>query len=243
MYFKTILEVLHGDNLNAILSVINKSVYVADLIENNIEAIHTGVTFRTNKSTFELLYNPIKHLLIRQVRFFGSNYPSALGVEFYRADKYFTHYNTRRFIAGIDEKDECIKVYNLPEHLNHELLAPASGITIIDDLMNNVEYRLSNFVVFDSETRSDLKTFPLQREFEIQLFFNKHHRFEKFVSDAEFYSSNRVERDSFDSEHSSGRVERYEKYAGTWAQDIEDLSDDFIDGAFGGEPDAYWNID
>ena len=35
----------------------------------------------------------------------------------------------------------------------------------------------------------------------------------------------------------------YSKYAGSYAQDIERLSDDFIDDVLGGEPDAYWNID
>jgi hypothetical protein len=35
----------------------------------------------------------------------------------------------------------------------------------------------------------------------------------------------------------------HRKYEGTYAQNIERLSDDFIDDVLGGEPDAYWNID
>ncbi|MDC1266637.1 hypothetical protein N8Z75_01535 [Crocinitomicaceae bacterium] len=35
----------------------------------------------------------------------------------------------------------------------------------------------------------------------------------------------------------------YGEYAGTYAQDMEGLSDDFINDVLGGEPDAYWNID
>lgn len=35
----------------------------------------------------------------------------------------------------------------------------------------------------------------------------------------------------------------YGKYAGTYAQDIAGFSDDVIDDAFEGDPDAYWNID
>lgn len=35
----------------------------------------------------------------------------------------------------------------------------------------------------------------------------------------------------------------YGKYAGTYAQDEAGLSDDVIDDAFEGDPDAYWNID
>jgi hypothetical protein len=35
----------------------------------------------------------------------------------------------------------------------------------------------------------------------------------------------------------------YGKYAGSYAQDVEGYSDDVIDDAFEGDPDAYWNID
>ena len=35
----------------------------------------------------------------------------------------------------------------------------------------------------------------------------------------------------------------YGKYAGTYAQDVAGLSDDAIDDALDGDPDAYWNID
>lgn len=35
----------------------------------------------------------------------------------------------------------------------------------------------------------------------------------------------------------------YGKYAGSFAQEYEGLSDDFIDSALDGCPDAYWNID
>ncbi len=38
-------------------------------------------------------------------------------------------------------------------------------------------------------------------------------------------------------------TESYGKYVGTYAQDVEGLSDSFIDDALDGEPDAYWNID
>ena len=35
----------------------------------------------------------------------------------------------------------------------------------------------------------------------------------------------------------------YGEYAGTYAQDVAGYSDDAIDDAFDGDPDAYWNID
>ena len=35
----------------------------------------------------------------------------------------------------------------------------------------------------------------------------------------------------------------HSRYNGTYAQDCEGLSDDFIDEVLDGDPDAYWNID
>ncbi len=37
--------------------------------------------------------------------------------------------------------------------------------------------------------------------------------------------------------------ESYGQYAGSYAQDVEGLSDDFINDVLDGDPDAYWNID
>lgn len=39
------------------------------------------------------------------------------------------------------------------------------------------------------------------------------------------------------------RRESYGEYAGSYAQDVEGLSDDFINDVLDGDPDAYWNID
>jgi hypothetical protein len=35
----------------------------------------------------------------------------------------------------------------------------------------------------------------------------------------------------------------YGQYEGSYAQDVEGLSDQFIDDVLDGDPDAYWNID
>lgn len=37
--------------------------------------------------------------------------------------------------------------------------------------------------------------------------------------------------------------ETYEHYCGSYAQDVEDWSDQEIDDVLDGDPDAYWNID
>ncbi len=37
--------------------------------------------------------------------------------------------------------------------------------------------------------------------------------------------------------------QHYEEYAGTYVQEVMGWSDEMIDDALDGEPDAYWNID
>lgn len=46
--------------------------------------------------------------------------------------------------------------------------------------------------------------------------------------------------DDYDDYHER---ESYGQYAGSYAQDVEGLSDDFINDVLDGDPDAYWNID
>lgn len=48
--------------------------------------------------------------------------------------------------------------------------------------------------------------------------------------------------DDYD-DHDYYERESYGQYAGSYAQDVEGLSDDFINDVLDGDPDAYWNID
>ena len=47
----------------------------------------------------------------------------------------------------------------------------------------------------------------------------------------------------YDYNAGSSNEDTYEIYNGSWAQDVEEYSDDDIDTIFDGDPDAYWNID
>ncbi len=51
------------------------------------------------------------------------------------------------------------------------------------------------------------------------------------------------ENDGYDSVWEDDYGTSYGKYAGSYAQDVMGYSDDAIDDAFEGDPDAYWNID
>lgn len=49
--------------------------------------------------------------------------------------------------------------------------------------------------------------------------------------------------EEYDDYDDYNETKSYGKYAGSYAQDVEGLSDNFIDEVLDGEPDAYWNID
>ena len=51
------------------------------------------------------------------------------------------------------------------------------------------------------------------------------------------YDEDYYESDYYDEEPT------YERYNGSYAQDVEGWSDQDIDDVFDGDPDAYWNID
>ena len=50
------------------------------------------------------------------------------------------------------------------------------------------------------------------------------------------------ESDDYEDENTN-ESETHGRYAGSYAQDVEGLSDNFIDEVLDGDPDAYWNID
>ena len=54
---------------------------------------------------------------------------------------------------------------------------------------------------------------------------------------------NEQQQDDYDDYDDYDRRESYGQYAGSYAQDVKGLSDDFINDVLDGDPDAYWNID
>jgi len=52
-----------------------------------------------------------------------------------------------------------------------------------------------------------------------------------------------IERDHHSQQNDFANEKSYGKYSGSYAQDVEHWSDQEIDDAFGGDADAYWNID
>lgn len=83
-------------------------------------------------------------------------------------------------------------------------------------------------------------------EFSERLYYNgssfrqRGHR--NYDSDASYRGEQYYECDE-EKTYYSESGETYDQYNGTWAQDVEELSDQFINDVLDGGPDAYWNID
>lgn len=65
----------------------------------------------------------------------------------------------------------------------------------------------------------------------------KQRQYEYDNTEDEYYHEDECYRDDFYEE------ETYERYNGSYAQDVMGYSDDDIDTIFDGDPSAYWNID
>lgn len=107
---------------------------------------------------------------------------------------------------------------------------------------------VSSFINYLTQNRDgslvDSESKPLQKDEEIGEWTKDMSIFhdESFDDD---YEDDDYEDDEWDDDYEDSFSERntYNRYNGSWAQDVEGYSDDDIDTIFDGEPDAYWNID
>ena len=91
--------------------------------------------------------------------------------------------------------------------------------------------KYNNIWNFRGKNRYSTKVIQGDNEFEVY--------FHDLNPDLPVRGGRQVEED--DDDDSYGR--HYGEYAGSYAQDVAGYSDDVINDAFEGDPDAYWNID
>lgn len=102
---------------------------------------------------------------------------------------------------------------------------------------------VSSFINYLTQNRDgslvDSESKPLQKDEEIGEWTKDMSIFHDESFDDDY------EDDEWDDDYEDSFSERntYNRYNGSWAQDVEGYSDDDIDTIFDGEPDAYWNID
>lgn len=107
---------------------------------------------------------------------------------------------------------------------------------------------VSSFINYLTQNRDgslvDSESKPLQKDEEIGEWTKDMSIFHDESFDDESFDDD-YEDDEWDDDYEDSFSERntYNRYNGSWAQDVEGYSDDDIDTIFDGEPDAYWNID
>ena len=129
-----------------------------------------------------------------------------------------------------------LKLYNLSTPLDFGMYKGAKLFKVIVELPSYVRWCLMKvewFVVDQEEIDEEfpkIKWSPTFREAS-ESKWNNYLGYKFITSDLNDFDVVHYERDS------------YGEYVGTYAQDVEGLSDDFINDVLGGEADAYWNID
>ncbi len=236
MKYSELLNVLYGENLTDILNVLNQSIYVTDYLidDKNSIIVHSGFTFFTHKQKkIDLLYDIENEKIIRQVRNDDFSIPQINGIIATKNnDKYFNYFYEVVLTEILEGNNEDGTFYHLKDPYSYLNIDEIEEIIVIDKEKNK-EIKYNSLKIFSNG--NIIKEIPLQKRLGEIIFFNGT-LFKKYIPYDEYYQDNNYE------DYYKQR-ETYGKYEGTWAQDVEGLSDDFIDDVLGGEPDAYWNID
>lgn len=246
MLFNDIIQNLYSDDESSILEILNASIHVQELkIINDEPAIHTGFyCYVHTGNLFEFIYIiSTKELCFQKSS--HNNVYAPLGLPYiceYTPNPYsykrfkFTHqkgiwynsYNNITDTFSFIETNE-IKEYEIQD----------KKVIKINTKNNNVisQFKIKAKTFTISKNRRNL-LIPENKEFNYKLnplCLPKFYKSNKF----HIFKDNHTIESSFYEEN----YKTYEKYNGTYAQDIEGLDDDFIDDVLGGEPEAYWNID
>ena len=246
MKYSEVLNNLYSNDLDGILKVLNQSIYVTDFVYHEKESIviHTGFTFNSHKGKkFELLYDIHTKTIIRQIRNDSLTIiPQLNGVILVKnGQNYFNSYTNIVVseITLVNNNDEEFEIFKLKNPEVYRRNNKIEKIELIDE-ENNKELSLNSIKIIENNVVKH--HVDLQKHLKEKIFYDGI-TFSKYLSDNEYYQKSNSHGYNEDYEQDNYNHETHGKYAGTWAQDIEGLSDDFIDDVLGGEPDAYWNID
>jgi len=238
MNYLTVIKKLYGDDEDELLNVLNSAIYVEDYnFDKKTLLIHTGFIFMTHKQKkMTLIYDLVNKAVIKQVHFESSILLPFNGVLFFQASDGFLYNSNRAYLmVEICDNNEQFEIYELDNSVyNVEKCNPKNLIVKNEKLGKNTVIN-SILVKYDSKSN---ETFPLQKNSDIIFYFDG--------SSFDIYTEDINENDEIieDRSYTRNRIRNtYKQYTGSWAQEIEELSDDFINNVLDGEPDAYWNID
>lgn len=242
MNYKKLLKKLYGSKEEALINLINVAISLNDYKPKQESIIvNTGFVFYSFKNKgdgyekllWTLLFDlETETVLIKQYNS-KNDLPFNGVIVFKTKDGDYKNYSPPIImsIIGINDLNKS------------EILQLAPNIDYEEKMFNGRLFLISKETKDKSQIRkiiiksnSELdRTFPLEKEFEQHLicfngtFSEAHYNEDYYVS----YKDTMTYED----------YENYGNYEGSWAQEIEGFSDDYINDVLGGEPDAYWNID
>lgn len=224
MTFDEIIEALYSGDNALICEALNTGEHLADLNDScETDAIHTGFYCKVQTDNiFEVIYLISTQKLCYRKKTSSSKYfPLGFPLIFTPGD-----FQPCRFESV---KNKWIQAYDIATG-NFDTVQ----ISKIEMEDQNAEsfiltdgLKVSSFSIFNGTNK--IQDYPLYPASIPELYKGY-----DFFSPLRNY--NRIY-DYYEDEPT------YEKYRGTYAQDVEGCDDDFIDDVLGGEPEAYWNID
>lgn len=176
MDYPEIIDILYSDDLDSIIKVINKSVFIEDIRfprDKSTIGFHTGFTFNIQTDTqLELIYQPQKGVLIRQVRNPISSFKpiNGLFVAMKGEERYFKWF-VPKILAGIIDFSSFhiaeIQTFGKLDQ-NKVPVITNQGIQEIDAIG-----------IYDTQGNC-IDSYPLHKHLSKSLFFGKNQVFTKF---------------------------------------------------------------
>ena len=135
--------------------------------------------------------------------------------------KYLKNLKIKRVNSSIFEYEPVIETldYNFPEHIL------AINLNRFEEKFNVIYNPSFNYYTHNIDEQE------------------LHKRFGHYLDESYFHKENLDLNENISIDDNNETYETYEDYNGSYAQDYENLSDQFINDVFDGDPDAYWNID
>lgn len=128
-----------------------------------------------------------------------------------------------------------LKLYNLNTPLDFGMYNGDNLYNVFAESPDYIYWCLSNvawFVIDQTEFDEKFPLNALSRSMREAI----ENKWNQYMSNAAFSKFN-------DHNLDYKEPDSYGEYSGSYAQDVEGLSDNFINDVLGSEPDAYWNID
>jgi len=173
MKYSEVVGIIYGNNLRAIINVLNHSVYVADFkLPKDSIVINTGFIFKThNSKKMELFYELKTGTIIRQPKVKELSIPQLNGLISIKDKREFFNQYLEIILTEVPENDNNGTFYFLKDPRKYLDIECIKEITVIKD--NKREYKIS-FLLVKKEKSIKFK-YPYFKNLQDPIFYNGHY--------------------------------------------------------------------